>query len=96
MVFVENAFKHAKSVKDDHIIIKINGTVEKNGYLIFSVQNNFYNEVSEINYSGIGLENVKKRLHLLYPDPLHSLVIKQEQGFFQVHLEIQLNIEPYE
>lgn len=39
--------------------------------------------------SGIGLENVKRRLDLLYPGK-HSLQINEEQGKYIVKLEIDL------
>jgi two-component system, LytTR family, sensor kinase len=40
--------------------------------------------------SGIGLENVKKRLQLLYPKK-HELMIRETGREFFVHLSIQLS-----
>ncbi len=44
---------------------------------------------SEILPHGIGLENVKKRLKLLYANQ-HQIEIKETQTFYEVHLKIQL------
>jgi LytS/YehU family sensor histidine kinase len=39
--------------------------------------------------SGIGLENIRIRLELFYPDK-HELTIIEEEEFFIVHLKIEL------
>lgn len=39
---------------------------------------------------GVGLENVKRRLELLYPET-HKLHIKSTKEEFQVELEVALN-----
>ncbi|HET8859364.1 hypothetical protein [Marivirga sp.] len=41
---------------------------------------------------GIGLQNVRKRLELLYPSQ-HELVITEEEDLFIVNLKIQLQVE---
>jgi LytS/YehU family sensor histidine kinase len=40
-------------------------------------------------YKGIGIENVQKRLELIYPD-LHSLKIQNNEHTFKVLLQVQL------
>ena len=81
--FVENAFKHGISlVKPSWIHITL--TFDKET-LFFKVHNSLHlnRESDPEKYNnGIGLENVRRRLNLLYPQR-HRLVIEQsEQDFF--------------
>jgi LytS/YehU family sensor histidine kinase len=90
-VFVENAFKHTQSGQSDQIKIAVSVTVNNDGELNFICQNNFHPGDFSLNEkNGIGLENVKKRLNLLYPDQ-HELVIDQTKEDFFVNLTIKLN-----
>jgi two-component sensor histidine kinase len=88
--FVENAFKHGISFREaSHIKI----TLEvKESTLYFDVFNNKHQKQEndpEKNKSGIGLNNVKQRLKLLYPGK-HELIIRETGKDFFVHLTIQL------
>lgn len=89
--FVENSFKHGVSndTKSPLINIKIDVQGTK---LYFKIQNSFnpeYNE--EGSYTeGIGLNNVKRRLELLYPGK-YQLEITSDNGIFQVLLDIDLS-----
>jgi len=89
--FVENAFKHGISLLSNSFI-KI--TLQTNANtLYFDVHNTIHlrSEADpEKGQSGIGLDNVKQRLQLLYPDR-HELVIHQNAKEFFVHLKIELN-----
>lgn len=89
-VFVENAFKHSGSSQSENIDIKIFVEVTTDGYLNFSCTNSF-SEVSNTQSlsKGIGLENVKKRLALLYPNA-HKLTIVNKSDYFSVSLQIKL------
>jgi hypothetical protein len=86
--FVENAFKHGVLIghtSQINIAISLTG-----GQLIFSCENNSYNvKKMEDEKSGIGLENVRRRLDLVYPGK-HKLMIDSENGRFNVNLEIDL------
>jgi LytS/YehU family sensor histidine kinase len=89
--FVENAFKHGISLREpSHISI----TLElKNKTLLFDVYNSKHvrNENDpERDKSGIGLNNVRQRLQLLYPSR-HELVVRETAKDFFVHLTIQLS-----
>lgn len=87
---VENAFKH---VDKDSPSICINGTVHAHE-LQFTVRNNQEKPIP-VNAqhpkpaSGIGLDNLRKRLELIYPSKYH-LNIQQEEGTYTVNLNIQL------
>lgn len=89
-VFVENAFKHSQSGQSDEIRISVSLSVDATGKLHFSCVNNYEpHEASEGESKGIGLENVKKRLALLYPER-HSLSIEKSGQEYRVALQIQL------
>ncbi len=65
ITFVENAFKHGiDAMHPSHIKIKL--TIEKDA-LHYSVINSSFPQKDKVTDSGIGLENLKKRLELLYP-----------------------------
>jgi two-component system LytT family sensor kinase len=86
--FVENAFKHSvDSVIEEGITIKIH---TENNTLYFFCENKFEAQVFEKDKTpGIGLETVKKRLDLLYPDK-HKLDIFKDDSLFRFNLEIEL------
>ena len=87
--FVENAFKHGVAIgRTSAIDIAI---VLSDKKLNFSCGNTIYNEIKKMadEKSGIGLENVKRRLDLLYPGK-HRLQINENDGKFTVNLEIDL------
>lgn len=90
-VFVENAFKHSQSGQSDQIKIIVSVSVDKDGKLTFTCQNNHEPAESEqYEKKGIGLDNVIKRLNLLYPNQ-HELRIDDTDDDFFVSLKIQLN-----
>ena len=82
--FVENAFKHGISYQSDSFI-DISLKVE-NGRLFFICRNSKHESNSD-SASGIGLENVRKRLNLLFADE-YKLDIENEDTIFVVNLEI--------
>jgi sensor histidine kinase YesM len=88
--FVENAFKHGTGMIAD-ACIDIHLLVEE-GKLIFSVRNRYNDQVQETRdkTSGIGLNNVRRRLNLLYHKN-HSLTIEKKEGWFTVNLHLNLH-----
>ena len=87
--FVENAFKHGVTIgQSSHIDISL--LVNKNE-LTFTCSNTDHSHVQKMNgdSSGVGLENVKRRLALLYPDK-HQLQITKADNQYQVELKINL------
>ncbi len=86
IVFVENAFKHAKYVQSGAVEIYID-TELKNDWFILRIRNN-YNTEKAGSVNGIGLINVQRRLDVLYP--IHSLIINREKSFYSVELKLPL------
>ena len=87
--FVENAFKHGVTYRK-HSFIHINMSVDEK-HIKFSTKNSIgaMNQPGDKQFEGIGLENVKKRLALLYPDS-HSLTIKEIDDVFSVELDLEI------
>lgn len=91
IVFIENAFKHSQASQSDNICIDIDIRLSDEGKLDFRCKNNFHPATNTDHLSnGIGLENVKKRLQLLYPNA-HQLTIRPTENQYEVHLSLQLN-----
>jgi LytS/YehU family sensor histidine kinase len=89
-VFIENAFKHSTASQSKDISIDVDIHVTDIGILEFKCENSFRPVTNTDNlYKGIGLENVKKRLLLLYPD-VHKLTISDSGEVYTVHLKMQL------
>lgn len=86
--FIENAFKHGVSYRE-HSFIHIRMKIE-NGQIRFSTENSIGKSSQEADkqHSGIGLENVRKRLNLLFPGK-HELTIENNETIFRVGLSIQ-------
>jgi sensor histidine kinase YesM len=88
--FIENAFKHGISLKEES---QIRISLElKQSTLYFDVFNTKHvrsENDPEKNSNGIGLLNVKHRLQLVYPDK-HELVIRETSNDYFVHLMINL------
>ncbi len=87
--FVENAFKHISHQKNQLNFIQLDLGMTK-GAFHFSVENS--KEEIEKNTgerNGIGLNNVKRRLELLYPKK-YELHIKNEGNLYNVDLTIKI------
>ncbi len=79
--FIENSFKHG-SIKNGLLSIKIHLTC-KDKNIHFSIENT--NKLSKPHKNGIGLENIQKRLDLLYKDN-YTLNLINKNAFFKVNL----------
>lgn len=85
--FVENAFKYGVSTKESssiHIEIKTEG----NKILFSSVNYIVASENTLMENTGIGINNVKRRLELMYPGK-HKLTSGEKDNYYSVHLEIE-------
>ncbi len=87
--FVENSFKHGVSQMLDHPRISLKIYVERNVLHFYLNNSKPPDTENQIQRKGIGLENVRKRLELLYPGK-HNLLILTEGDTFTVQMEISL------
>ncbi|MGA3014339.1 MAG: sensor histidine kinase [Bacteroidales bacterium] len=85
--FVENAFKHGdKAVNSPGIRIHLVVSPHKLVFEIINhVKKNFFGQKDKI--GGIGLQNIKRRLEILYPGK-YSLETTQENDLYRVNLSI--------
>ncbi|WP_396600803.1 sensor histidine kinase [Algibacter sp. R77976] len=81
--FVENSFKHG-NLKNGVLMINIKLFYE-NKSMYFQIENT--NNTKVFSKKGIGLENIKKRLDLLYKDQ-YTLNIKNKNELFAVNLKL--------
>ncbi|WP_160714710.1 sensor histidine kinase [Chitinophaga solisilvae] len=82
---VENALKHGAASAENPIEISITASKEK---LIFKTANEIGTQKKD-KLGGIGLENLKKRLEIHYPDA-HRLVLTNDKKRFTTELLITL------
>lgn len=88
--FVENSFKHGLKGGAQNIFVNIK--IEVSGKIVnFEIENSKGKVALRQNskYKGIGIENVKKRLELIYPK-MHLLKVLDNEKTFKVLLQLQL------
>lgn len=85
--FIENAFKYGTDYTGK-TNINIQISIEENN-LILNIKNYISVKEKQKNNSGIGLQNVKSRLNLLYPSA-HVLTINQSENEYSVELVLNL------
>lgn len=86
--FVENAFKHGVSASQDSLV---QFTMRQSGEnkLLFTARNtNHQKDSSDHSGSGIGLENTRRRLDLIYKDH-YTWQQSVDQEFFTISVEIE-------
>jgi len=87
IILLENAFKHGvEKIRENafiHLRMKSQGK-----QLFFTIENNFDKSVPN-HISGIGLENLKKRLDYLYPDK-YELTVEKKEAVYKVQLNLEL------
>ena len=86
MTFIENAFKHGISYNEKSFII-VNLLQTENRIEFFCQNSISVKNKIESPYSGVGLENIKKRLTLLYGNKF-NLKIEEKDASYKVHLII--------
>lgn len=87
VIFIENAFKHGiePAEKACFLHMKLDATDK---FLYFECINSY--EPADNVASGIGLENLKRRLALTYPDQ-YELTIDQQDNTFKASLKIEFS-----
>jgi sensor histidine kinase YesM len=84
---VENSFKFGIKGDIENTFIHINLT-QNYDVLIFDIENNYSENLLEVNeYSGLGLDNIKKNLEIVYPKS-HDLKISKTKDTFKVVLKL--------
>ncbi|MDR0698449.1 MAG: histidine kinase [Tannerella sp.] len=89
--FLENAYKHSRILYDRKAYIHIVADVDENAFY-FSIANSLPPQSGQNHttpYSGIGLENIRKRLDILYPDN-YSLQITRDAQQYSVRFTLKL------
>lgn len=87
--FVENAFKHGTSEQLDQAWISLDLTVRDQALKFKLINGRNPDALVRANGEGIGLQNVRKRLTLLYPGQ-YDLTLVSEEESFQVTLMLTL------
>ncbi len=94
IVFVENAFKHLGEVSGHKSTVSVSIDINENSLLFCCINTIDKLHDMEIDLekgkSGIGLENAKKRLAIMYPDK-HQLAIHSTDAEYKIKLELELN-----
>lgn len=86
--FLENCFKHgAKQQTDINVSIAF---VVKDNFLYFTVENNFIKSDEITPKHGIGIENTRRRLQLLYGSS-YSLKTRSKGNLYTVNLKLPLD-----
>jgi sensor histidine kinase YesM len=91
---IENAFKHLSNYKDaaeNKIYISLEN--EAGGGIVAEVINSFDKNMDTkhlVNSGGLGMQNLKRRLQLLYPGA-HEFIINDEENLFKTTLKIMHN-----
>jgi sensor histidine kinase YesM len=88
--FIENSFKHSRIIDDAEAWIEIS-IKTGSGKILFKCSNSIpQKQVKKDTNGGVGLENITKRLQLIYPGR-HSIRMTNESNKFNVELEITID-----
>jgi LytS/YehU family sensor histidine kinase len=85
IILLENAFKHGVENLRENAYVYIN-LIAENNEIYFDIENNF-DETLENEQGGIGLNNLKRRLELVYPKN-HTLTFSKTNGVYKAQLKI--------
>jgi sensor histidine kinase YesM len=86
IIALENAFKHGVERLTENAYIHINISTD-NGSILFEIENNF-EKLETTQNAGIGLDNLRQRLQLLYPKK-HQLSIENNDSVYKLSLKLE-------
>jgi len=86
IILLENAFKHGVENLRENAYVHINMKSENN-QIFFNIENNF-DPTIESEHRGIGLDNLKRRLELVYPKN-HTLSFSKTNDVYEAQLNIK-------
>jgi len=89
ITFLENAFKHGVSNNRGDSWVKVNLALTGREF-VYTVENSKHGVVPEVGKSGIGLQNVQRRLELSYPGH-YRLEVEDLPDRYIVHLTLTLS-----
>jgi sensor histidine kinase YesM len=89
MTFAENIFKHGidKSSSDNKIDISL---IHQDGFLLFQTRNRIFDKPAQATIHGFGIQNLRKRLTLLYRTKF-ELNIDDSDQYFTAFLKVPLS-----
>ena len=86
---VENAIKHGIEPSAERGDIEIHVTSQRD-MVVIEVTNTWHPELSSEGCSGVGIANVRKRLHAIYGDYARLCIEQSDKGRFTATLELPL------
>jgi LytS/YehU family sensor histidine kinase len=86
IILLENAFKHGVENLRNNAYVHINMKV-RNNQVNFDIENNFDTTITN-EQGGIGMNNLKRRLELVYPKS-HTLTITKTDTVYKAQLNIR-------
>jgi hypothetical protein len=89
--FIENSFKHGTSKMLNNPWINLKIELNDTSLFMKLMNGKKQSPIQHSNHNGTGIENVRKRLDLLYKDK-HTLQINEDEEVFVVNLTIELVI----
>ena len=87
IILLENAFKHGVENLRENAYVHINLKSENN-QIFFDIENNF-DPTIESEHKGIGLDNLNRRLELVYPKN-HTLSFSKIEDVYKAQLNIKM------
>jgi LytS/YehU family sensor histidine kinase len=87
IILLENAFKHGVENLRENAFVHLK-MVANDKQVVFEIANNF--DPKEIPTTpGIGVQNLKRRLELVYPKK-HSLILDSDNGIYKAKLTLEI------